>query len=171
MKRFLLAGAVALSLWGAGEQSNRRAPGFALTSSDGKMIDLADFRGKVVLLEMMRTDCPHCQKIAPLLEQINKKYAGKVQVLTILNPPDSPQTVQAYRDKNKVTTPMLFDCGQAAYSFVRSGQISLPHVFVIDANGWIRNDFSYDKHPDFFNAAKLSQLIDSALAPAPPAKK
>jgi thiol-disulfide isomerase/thioredoxin len=171
MKRFLLAGAVALTLWGAGEQSNRRAPGFALPGSDGQIVDLADFRGKVVLLEMMRTDCPHCQKIAPLMEQLGKKYAGRVQVLSIVNPPDNPQTVKDYRAKNKVTTPMLFDCGQAAYSFLRSGQVAIPHVFLIDANGWIRNDFSYDKHPDFFTPAKLSQLIDSALAPAPPAKK
>ena len=79
-------------LWASGELSNRRAPGFALPDSNIKYHDLADYRGKVVVLEIMQTTCPHCEKFAEILEETAKKYAGRVQVISIANPPDTTAT-------------------------------------------------------------------------------
>ena len=47
----------------------RRAPGFALMDSKGQLHDLADYRGKVVVLEFMQTTCPHCAGFAPTLQK------------------------------------------------------------------------------------------------------
>jgi peroxiredoxin len=40
--------------------SGRRAPSFALPDSSLKSHDILDSRGHWVLLDFMKTDCPHC---------------------------------------------------------------------------------------------------------------
>lgn len=121
----------------------RRAPGFALMDPIGqKWHDLADYRGKVVLLDIMRTDCPKCQELTALLEQIKAKYTDKVQVLSVVTMPDDLPKVKAYIAKHKATSPVLFDCGQMIASYMQVGpknpSIHLPALFIIDRNGMIR---------------------------------
>jgi peroxiredoxin len=122
--------------------SFRRAPGFSLPDGTQKWHDLADYRGKVVVIDVMKTDCPKCQEITPLLEQVRGKYGDRVQVLSVVTMPDNLQTVRAYTAKFKVSSPILFDCGQMIASYLKVGpsnpSIHLPTVFVIDKNGMIR---------------------------------
>ena len=70
----------------------RRAPGFSLVDTKLKMHDLADYRGKVVVLELMQTTCPHCMAFTPVLEQVEKRFSDRVAVLAILDPPDTMAT-------------------------------------------------------------------------------
>ncbi|HYO83405.1 MAG TPA: redoxin domain-containing protein [Bryobacteraceae bacterium] len=122
----------------------RRAPGFALPDMQQKWHDIADYRGKVVVLDIMRTDCPHCKTITSTLEQVKTKYAGKLQILSVITMPDNMNSVQAYAKANKVTVPMLFDCGQMIASYLKLGPqnptVDLPTVYVIDRNGMIRTE-------------------------------
>ena len=121
----------------------RRAPGFALMDPiQGKWHDLADYRGKVVVIDIMRTDCPKCQELTGILEQVKAKYADKIQVLSVVTMPDDLNKVKAYIAKYKVTSPVLFDCGQMIASYLQVGpknpSIHLPTVMVVDRNGMIR---------------------------------
>ena len=140
IKTTFFIAALALSL---GAQGLRRAPGFALVDATQKFHDLADYRGKVVLLDLMKTECPNCQALSGALEQVKAKYGDKVQVLSIVTMPDNLQTVSRYVKEHKVSGPVLFDCGQVMASYLRptSAQIHLPHLYVIDRNGNIRRDF------------------------------
>src|SRR5438552_9990158 len=74
----------------------RPAPGFSLPDVKAQQHDLADFRGKVVVLEFMQTTCPHCAAFASLLSQVEKKYGAKVAIVSIVNPPDDQSKVSAY---------------------------------------------------------------------------
>ena len=141
--RTLLLSLCAVSLFAAGELSNRRAPGFALPDAKGKVYDLADYRGKVVVLEFMQSNCPHCGSSAKTFERINKKYAGRVVVLSVANPPDNAQSVAGYIKTHGITSAVLFDCGQAAYSYMKTASFDIPHVFLIDGEGMIRNNYGY----------------------------
>lgn len=148
MRRLVAFLSLALApLWAAGELSNRRAPGFSLPDASIKQYDLADYRGKVVLLEIMLTSCPHCATFASILEEVAKKYAGRVQILSIVNPPDTTATVAKFIADNKLSYPILFDCGQVAGSYMKATpqkpSFDIPHLFLIDQNGQIRNDFGY----------------------------
>ncbi len=173
-----LFGAVLLawSVLTAGELSNRRAPGFSLPDSQLKQWDLQDFRGKVVVLDIMRTDCPDCQKLAVTLERVRAKYGNRIQILTIVNPPDTQATVAQFVATYKVQTPILFDCGQVAASYLKATpqrpSFHVPHVFLIDQNGIIRNDFANTpQNKAIFQGDGLMAEIDKLLAPQPPAKK
>ena len=53
-----------------GELSNRRAPGFSLPDGNLKQHDLQDYRGRVVLVEFMQSQCPNCAAFSRVLEQV-----------------------------------------------------------------------------------------------------
>jgi peroxiredoxin len=174
--RLLLCLLVSCALvFGAGELSGRRAPGFSLPDLQVQQHDLADYRGKIVLLDIIQTRCPHCAASADILRKVQEKYGDKVVVLTIANPPDTQATVAQFAAEHKMTTPILFDCGQAAASYLEATPanptVSVPHLFLIDGQGMIRNDFTYDDTPNVFEGDGLSAEIDRLLAGDAPAKK
>jgi len=53
------------------------APEFALTDSAGKPIKLADYRGKVVLLNFWATWCGGCKEEMPWYSQFEKTYGSQ----------------------------------------------------------------------------------------------
>lgn len=160
----------AVSLWAAGPLSNRRAPGFALMDSTlGRFHDPQDYRGKILIIDFMMTTCPHCMKLSEILEQVAVKYKDKVAILEIVPPPDNVTTVRKYIAEKKITVPVLFDCGQVAVSYMKATpenpRMDVPHLFLIDAQGWIQNDYGYsDATKHIFEGKGLFAEIDRMLA-------
>jgi peroxiredoxin len=136
-------------------QIPKRAPGFCLADTTGQWRDLADYRGKVVILEFMQTTCPHCIQFTGVLNGIAKKYGDKVQILSVALPPDKVDTMLQFTQSHPISWPLLFDMGQMTASYVRSPNLHFPAVYLIDGN------------------AQLSREIDKLIAPAsrPAAKK
>jgi peroxiredoxin len=161
----LLLTMVAGSAWAAGELSNRRAPGFSLPDSNLKQHDLQDYPGKVIVVNFMRTACPHCAVFSKVLGQVEQKYGDAVQVISIVNPPDSQKTVQQYQSANQLSSLMLFDCGQVTASYLKitpqNPSIHVPHFFVIDTEGMIRDDHGYSESArDIFEGQGIFKIID-----------
>ncbi len=162
------------ALFAAGDNSGRRAPGFALPDAKMQVHDLADYRGKIVLLELMQTTCGHCAAFADVLDRVQRKYGDKVAILAVVNSRgDDQNTVGQYISGHRITYPVLFDAGQMAYSYMRSMSFDTPHVFLIDARGTIENDWGYSLTTrDIFEGHGLMSEIDSLLASeAAPRKK
>jgi len=148
------------------QQALRRAPGFALPDGiTGQIRDLYDYRGKVVVLEFMKTTCPHCANFADILAQAQQKYGDRLTVISVVNTnDDNPTSVKQYVTGHKVTYPILFDLGQMAYSYVQKPSMDLPHVYVIDQNGYIRSDYAYGiTTRDIFEGHALFAEIDRVL--------
>jgi peroxiredoxin len=163
----------AASLFGAGELSNRRAPGFALMDSSlQRYYDPQDYRGKILLVNFMLTSCPHCLKFSAILEQVAAKYRDRVAVLEVVPSPDNVTTVRNYINAHKVTVPVLFDCGQVTAAYLKATpqnpRIDVPHLFIINAQGWIQNDFAYSPNTaHIFEGRGLFAELDRMLASAP----
>lgn len=172
MMRLALALLTASTLFAAGELSNRRAPGFALYDPSLKLHDPADHRGKVVIVEFMQTNCPHCAAFSKVLNSIKTKYAGRVEVIAIANQPSTAESIRKFMTDNKPNYPLVFDCGQVAFSFIqpKSGSVPIPHVFLVDQQGMIRYDVAYtDATKNMFEGSGLYTEIDKLLKPAAPA--
>ncbi|HEY6389732.1 MAG TPA: TlpA disulfide reductase family protein [Bryobacteraceae bacterium] len=170
IRRVFCTALLAMSVsFGSGELSNRRAPGFALPDPEYKhYYDLQDYRGKVVLIDIMNTGCPHCLVLSTTLEQVKARYGDKIAVLEVVLPPDNQATIAKYKATNKVTATVLCDMGQMTASYFNANpavsHIDVPHLFVIDKQGMIRNDFSYDpKTRDIFEGPGLFAEIDKLL--------
>jgi peroxiredoxin len=162
----------------ATDQAGRRAPGFALPDSTMKIHDLADYRGRIVLLEFMQTDCVHCVNFAKILSDVQRRYAGKVQILTVVNAShDNSAKVEKFAAAHDALYPILYDQGQMEYSYVRKAQVENPYVFLVDETGYIRADYEYSAFTrDVFEGKALFAEIDKMLganksvAPATPSK-
>ena len=162
----------------AGDQAGRRAPGFALPDGTMKFHDLADYRGKVVILEFMQTDCAHCAQFTGTLNDIQRQYGDKVAILAVaFGGHDDAAKTDRYAAAHDVMYPILFDQGQMEYSYVRKTTVENPYVFLIDPTGFIANDFEYGPFTkNIFEGKGLFTEIDKvlgsnrSLAPAPASK-
>jgi protein SCO1 len=80
------------------------APGFALQDSAGHGVGLADFRGKVVILNFIYTHCPdvcplHAERLVEIQQMINASpMKEQVELVTITTDPkqDTPQVLRDY---------------------------------------------------------------------------
>jgi len=169
----LAASAACLS---AGPLSGRRIPSFSLPDSNASYHDILDYRGKVVLVEVMQTGCSHCQELAAQLEKVQDKYGNNVPILSIVVPPDNADTVKQFSVRFHVRYPILFDCGQVAASLLKvtpaNPNVKFPHLFLVDKSGMIREDYDWETGQAFLSGQGLLRSIDRLLsgAPAAPAK-
>jgi peroxiredoxin len=152
----------AVTLLAAGEYSNRRAPGFSLADSHFQQHDPQDFKGKVLIVEFMQTTCSICMRLTESLLQVKAKYGDKIGILSVTTLPDNYQKADQFAAEHKVTWPILFDSGQVMMSYLKvtpaNPKVNFPHLFIIDGNGTIREDFEGAE-----DAATISAEIDKLL--------
>jgi len=145
MKRLIACFAAALTLTAAGAFSNRRAPGFSLSDSQYRQHDGQDYRGKVLIVDIMQTTCGVCAKLVDTLVQVKAKFGDKLGIISVVTLPDNFGTADRFAMEHKVDWPIVFDSGQMIQSYLKvtpsNPQVHFPHLFVIDKNGMIRNDF------------------------------
>lgn len=121
--------------WEAGD---REGP-VEITGTDyaGEQVDLADWRGDVVVLNTWYAACPPCRAEAPDLVAIATDYADAgVHVLGI-NSTDDPGAALAFERTFEVPYPSLHDADGAAVAALQ-GIVpiqAVPTTVVLDAEG------------------------------------
>jgi len=131
------------------------APDFKLKGVDGKDYSLADYKGKIVVLEWTNHKCPFVKHFVAdehRPQKISATYAGRNVVWLSIDSSsfcqDEVESIKAFRDENKVKYPLLLDpTGEVGK---RYGAKTTPHVFVIDAQGRL----VYHGAPDDDNEGK-----------------
>ena len=111
------------------------APPFALSDPSGKTIKLADYRGKVLLLDFWATWCTGCKKEIPWFAEFEKTYGAKGLAVVGVSLDDGGW---------KILKPFLADA-HIPYQIVlgddsmakQYGIESMPDTFLIDRSGKI----------------------------------
>src|ERR1035437_6348734 len=70
-----------------------KAPGFSLTGTDGKLVKLSNYKGKIVIIDFWATWCSPCRKGIPDLIELQKEFGKKVVVIGISLDTDSKRDV------------------------------------------------------------------------------
>jgi peroxiredoxin/YHS domain-containing protein len=115
----------------------RPAPSFQLTNLAGEKVRLADFKGKVILVDFWATWCKPCIEAMPAMQKLHEKYADRgLAMLGVSIDEKGAKVVAPFVQKRKFTYPMFVDGGDdpAWKSF---GVRSIPALFLIDKEGRI----------------------------------
>ena len=111
---------------------------FGLEDLSGKVHQLSDYKGKVVVINIFDTWCKPCVDGAPDLEAFNKGYTDQAKLL-IIDKGEPKERVANFIKEHKTTSTFLFDFStEASKKFGITGQ---PETFILDKNGIIREHF------------------------------
>ncbi len=79
-----------------------------LTNLQGGTFRLSSLRGKVVILNFWKIDCPPCRMEKPILERIYRKYGHRGLAIVAVNLADDPSQIAQYRRHGGYT--FIFAC-------------------------------------------------------------
>lgn len=119
------------------------APNFKAVTPDGRTIELAQYRGKTVILDLWATWCGPCQMSMPHLEEVFQSVQGKPVEVIALCVFDERESFDQWLPENKGKYHFQFAYDPAGRDDAKSIAASLyrvhsiPATFVIDANGKI----------------------------------
>ena len=94
---------------------------------------IADYRGKVVVMNFWASWCDPCVDELPLLEKTHKRIAGQDALVLGVNYKDLSGKALGFKDKFGLTFPVLRD-PDGAYAEEYSSR-AFPETFVIDRKG------------------------------------
>lgn len=138
-----------------------RPVGLAGTSYAGEPIDLADWRGDVVVVNFWYAACPPCRAEAPDLAALAEDYADRGVRLLGVNSTDDAGTAQAFERRFGIAYPSLHDA-QALGVAAMQGVVALramPTTVVLDPSGRIAARILGRAE-----ASTLRGLVDDVLA-------
>src|SRR5205823_550383 len=119
-----------------------------LSDASGLRHDLADYRGKVVLINFWATWCEPCREELPGIERLRQALAGKPFVVLAVQTAGSARTAQDTADELKLHFLMLPDRDSSA---TRAWQVNLlPTSFLIGPDGAVA--FRHDGLMDWSSA-------------------
>jgi peroxiredoxin len=135
------------------------APEFTVKMLDGSEINLADLRGKIVLLNFWATWCPYCiQELNRVQADIIDKFKGKDLVFIAVSRGEEKAVVEKFAKLKNYKFPIGLDGDESI--FKKYATRSIPRNFVIDRDGKvILSEMGYS--PELF--AQLVECIEGAL--------
>ena len=118
-------------------KARKPAPKVNGTDLTGKKVSLAQYKGKVVVLNFWASWCAPCRAEAKTLEALYEKHKKSGVRFLGINIKDNRTAALAYERHEKVTYPSLYDqSGQVALGFRETvPPKAIPSTIVIDSAG------------------------------------
>lgn len=116
------------------------AVNFVLTDLNGERIELADYKGKGVMLNFWGTYCPPCEKEMPIMQKLYDEYKDQGIEIIAVNVNEAELAVQSFVSRHKLTFPTPIDKGMRVSDAY--GINPLPTTFMIDGHGKVVEVFT-----------------------------
>lgn len=149
------------------------APAFTLPDTAGEQVSLADYAGKIVVLEWFNFGCPFVRKHydSGNMPALQKKYTGKDVVWLSINSSaegkqgylPGPELAKASEKHGNAATAILIDAdGKVGKAY---GARTTPHMVVIDKKGKIAYMGGIDDKPttDKADIEKATNYVADAV--------
>ncbi|MCX4882750.1 MULTISPECIES: TlpA disulfide reductase family protein [unclassified Streptomyces] len=140
-----------------------QAPDLSGKTVDGRQLDVASYKGKVVVLNVWGSWCPPCRAEAPGFEKVSQDLKTKdVQFVGINTRDTSTAGARAFEKQYGVSFPSLYDpTGRLMLRF-KKGTLNpqaIPSTLVLDREGKIAA-----RSLAALTEEKLRRMIDPVLA-------
>jgi cytochrome c biogenesis protein CcmG, thiol:disulfide interchange protein DsbE len=140
-----------------------RAPDFKAYTLDSapRQKTLADYRGKVLMINVWATWCLPCRVEMPSIEALNKEYAPKgLKIVAVsIDDPGTDSTIRAFVKQYRLTFEVLHDPqGKISEAYDITGY---PETFIVGKDGVIRRKLMSATN---WNAPEARALVDRLLA-------
>ncbi len=115
---------------------DKKPPMLKLKNLQGEIVDLADLKGRVVILNFWASWCKPCVDEIPSLSRLNRLYNANDFAILTVNTGESSQRVKKFIEPFDINFAILLDENGKA---VRDWRVyAFPSNFLIDKNGVIR---------------------------------
>ena len=111
-------------------------PSLELRDLDNRVHRLADYRGKVVLINFWATWCGPCRDEMPSIQELKRKLAGRPFVVLAVNLDEPESRIRRFLTEHKIDLTVLLD-PERRVSRAWDARI-LPVSFVVGQDGRIR---------------------------------
>jgi len=165
--------ALAFSLALAGDEAKKsggvkpgdEAPAFSLQDENGKTHSLADYQGKIVVLEWFNDGCPYVVRHykAKTMNEMAEKWKDKDVVWLAVNSTSDKKGSdnKAIAGEWSINHPILSDSdGKVGKAY---GAKTTPHIFIIDKTGKIAYKGGIDNDPEGNKGDKKVNYAEKAL--------
>lgn len=123
--------AQALTPWPGGA-----TPPLELTALDGRPHRLADYRGRVVLVNFWATWCAPCRAEMPSIERLRRSLENEPFMVLAVNVGEDAAAVRAFAERVPMSFPLLLDRDTKVSR--AWGARALPMTFIVGPEGRIR---------------------------------
>jgi peroxiredoxin len=131
----------------------RTAPELVMRRGSGELILLSKCKGKVVLLELLLTTCPHCQHCAQVVQKVWEEYQSRgVLALGAAVNDEARNDLLRFEILSGAKFPIGVSDRVQAYKFLQAdmnaGPVYFPQLVFVDRQGMIRAQ--YEGSDEFF---------------------
>jgi len=135
----LLAAAAAIACAPAKpERESTPAPDFSITDLQGKVLSLASYKGKVLLLNFWATWCPPCRREIPdLIEAYRELRSEGLEILGVSVDETTPEALLEWTKRTGIDYPIALATPEIVRAYEPGDYI--PATIIVDREGQIRH--------------------------------
>jgi cytochrome c biogenesis protein CcmG/thiol:disulfide interchange protein DsbE len=135
----------------------QKAPNFKLKAQDGKIVELAKLKGKVVVVNFWATWCGPCRKEIPGFMDVYNQYKSKgLEIVGVSLDEEGWDVVRPYLARMPIPYPVVVGDGALADAY--GGIDAIPATFIIDKNGNIAR-----KHIGYMDRTEFERIVKAML--------